>query len=193
MGYHRKLTSVYCVVGISFSSSHTSTHQEHKAPCFRSYNFNRWPHVWNQQVTERRTRQARLWRYRRLSGTAGSVQLHVLISPGLQFMAIIAVYFQPLWWILLNYWPLWGRDGFASVLQIAGHHCDIQVKSTWHTEQVLTDYESECKASRLIIICRISGWGVLIGSKYYVTKETNSKSITCNVIDPQAITKMMSL
>ncbi len=101
--------------------------------------------------------------------------------------------FSALWWILLNYWPLWGRDGFASVLQIAGHHCDIQVKSTWHTEQVLTDYESECKASRLIIICRISGWGVLIGSKYYVTKETNSKSITCNVIDPQAITKMMSL
>lgn len=142
-------------------------------------------------MTERRTRQARRWRYWRLSGTAGSARLRVLISPGLQFMAIMAVYFQPLWWILLNYWPLWGRDGFASVLQIAGHHCDIQVKSTWHTEQVLTDYESECKASRLIIICRISGWGVLMGSKSHVTKETNSKSITCSVIDPQAITKIM--
>lgn len=79
-------------------------------------------------------------------------------------MAIMAVYFQPPWWILLNYWPLWRRDGFASVLQIAGHHCDIQVKSTWHTEQVLTDYETECKASRLIIICCISGWGMLIES-----------------------------
>lgn len=130
--------------------------------CFGSYNFNRWPYVWNQQVTGGRMRQACLWRYRRLSSTAGSKRLCVLISPGLQFMAIMAVYFQPLWWILLNYWPLWGRDGFASVLQIAGHHCDIQVKSTWHTEQVLTDYESECKTSRVIII---NGWGVLMARK----------------------------
>lgn len=108
-------------------------------------------------------RQARLWRYRRLSGTAGLKQLCVLISPGLQFMAIMAVYFQPLWWILLNYWPLWGRDGFASVLQIAGHHCDIQVKSTWYTEQVLTNHESEHETSSIIII---NGWGVLMGWKY---------------------------